>query len=720
MSIRSLNRWVILLLIWIVLAQKVYGADYGVFIEIETEDDLLDLLKSEEIDEDTYETLVELLANKVDLNNADRDALFVLPNITYEQVDQIIRYREEFGQITDPAVLVVAKIIDERTLSSIMPFITFRDLKKKGLAATHGSFRYRTSVLFGEERVPAMTMTGQVSTLNYLDLGVVGVVTRNKISDVRYDPNRNALSAKPAKVRFEVPKYFIQWEDNRWHAIVGTYRIGFGERLTFDNTGKEKPNGIEEDDTIYYSQDLVSACKESQGELAESPCSGSEMWAYTSPDYRWTDRLRGGAVGIKRLNMGGGWVQAYGFASYQTKGIYQYELYDKGKCSDPQDDKSEACKSPKVYVRGENPLEQSSTFKYQTLPEMFNEFTAGGNFSYFLNSRTHLGVTGYGGDIHFLTRGIYLDFQEWSRTPYGGAFGAVGINGAFGYKRLDISGELARSFDHQPEGGGWAGVVRGVTSIGGHEVETSLRYYDYRFANPYARPLSEPDEYDGLRARDEGGIRLKYSGSFGGLTIKGMVDAWTPVSTFIPKLAMRVRTDYSVAKWFIPGLWIEYQDRDLSKSGRGACFEVNDEIEGEPIPCTGEKVVFGTQLRFLPLRSLSLFLKYQHKFIDDSGGGGRFSDSFRQDLKVWAGFIYCPIQNLRLRGQVRYMNEDITSNTYLEDSLWWYIEGTYGFRKIMGLTIRYEFFSFLDKRESTINRSPNPVHMIRFETKVSL
>ena len=37
--------------------------DYGGFIQIETEEDLLDLLTAQEIDEDAYQTLLELLAD---------------------------------------------------------------------------------------------------------------------------------------------------------------------------------------------------------------------------------------------------------------------------------------------------------------------------------------------------------------------------------------------------------------------------------------------------------------------------------------------------------------------------------------------------------------------------------------------------------------------------------------------------------------------------------
>src|SRR5512137_3065905 len=69
------------------------SADYGIFIQVETEEDLLDLLSSDEIDQDTFETLTELLHDGVDLNTASRDELYSLPNLTYADVDAILAYR---------------------------------------------------------------------------------------------------------------------------------------------------------------------------------------------------------------------------------------------------------------------------------------------------------------------------------------------------------------------------------------------------------------------------------------------------------------------------------------------------------------------------------------------------------------------------------------------------------------------------------------------------
>ena len=75
------------------------------------------------------------------------------------------------------------------------------------------------------------------------------------------------------------------------------------------------------------------------------------------------------------------------------------------------DDEDEGCKAPDVFKRLDNTLLPTSEISYSTLPDMFNELTAGGNFSYFIDRRTHVGVTGYGADVTWLVEDIDLDFQ---------------------------------------------------------------------------------------------------------------------------------------------------------------------------------------------------------------------------------------------------------------------------------------------------------------------
>jgi len=692
------------------------AADYGLFVDVETEEDLLDLLRAEEIDDEAFETLAELLEDGVDLATADRDTLYALPNLAWADVDAIVKYRVDAGGIAEPAALVEAGALSREKLDAILPFLLQPGTGKGRAVGFHGRLRYRTMYLVGEERVPGMVFGANAGAFDGLRAGVAGVLTRNRVSDVRYDPRRDALSANASEPQFHVPKFWVEWKDDRWHAVVGTYRIGFGQRLTFDNTSRTNPNGIQADETIYHSQDLASACRESAGELGEgnSPCAGAAGAEYQSPDYKWTERLRGVALGVRRLSLGIGWLQAHAWGSYETKGIYQYELYDRGRCADPHGD-GEECSAPRVYKRLDDPSVAAPALSYQALPAMYNEWLAGGNVTYFFDSRTRVGVTGYGAGAEWLARGIDLDFQEWARTPYGGPFGAVGADASWGHDWADLGVELARSFDSQPDGGGFAGLLRATGSWKAHEVETSVRYYDKAYANPYARPISEADEYEGLRARDEAGLRVLYTGRLGAFDLRGLADAWLAPSERVPMLRLRARGDWDAARWFRPGLWVEFQDRDLTATGRGACYEVADEVAGEPVPCTGERVLLGGQLQFRPVRPLVLTAKYQHKLVDDSARKFKDAGTFRQDSTAWLVATWRPIPDLRFRAQVRYLNEDLDATDYLEESVWAYLEGGWSWERILRLKLRYEVYAFLDDRASTQDRSPNPAHMIRLE-----
>src|SRR5262249_52531285 len=147
-------------------------------------------------------------------------------------------------------------------------------------------------------------------------------------------------------------------------------------------------------------------------------------------------------------------------------------------CSDPTNDKDPRCAAPAVYKTQDDPLAPAPKYAFQTLPAMWAEPLAGGNVSYFLDRRTHIGVTGYGAKPEWLVNGTKLDFQEWSRWPYGGAYGAAGADVAFGMGMLDEGLEVGRSFDATPGGGGFGAISRTTLTWPKNELELALRWYD--------------------------------------------------------------------------------------------------------------------------------------------------------------------------------------------------------------------------------------------------
>src|SRR6185295_16759269 len=119
----------------------------------------------------------------------------------------------------------------------------------------------------------------------------------------------------------------------------------------------------------------------------------------------------------------------------------------------------------------------AARFAYSTLPDVLRETTLGGNLSWFFDRRAHLGATAYAATIAWQPGGMALDFQEFARYPRGGGFGAVGVDGSVGLGATDVFVEATRSFDHTPVGQGGGGdlaaILRTVTTLGAHELETA-------------------------------------------------------------------------------------------------------------------------------------------------------------------------------------------------------------------------------------------------------
>ncbi|HWU90958.1 MAG TPA: hypothetical protein VN253_27015, partial [Kofleriaceae bacterium] len=545
-----------------------------------------------------------------------------------------------------------------------------------------------------------------------------------------YDPNRGALLADRRTDRVALPKAFVAYEGDTVHAIGGSFRAGFGQRLTFDNSRHYTPNGLYLDDELYYTPGLERDCREATGELATSPCAGAAGDRYVTPDFRYRESLLGVGVGAKQVALGTGWLQAYGWASSARRSIYQYELVDRGRCADPHADADPACAAPTVFVRPDGPLlTPTSRFAFETLSDMFEERLAGANIAYFADRRSSIGLTAYGASLSSLVAGIDLDTQEWSHLPTGGRYGAAGAHFSFGRDWLDVSGGAALSFDRLPDGpgaqhggGGPAALLRVTATKQRQELEATLRYYGVDYANPYARPISQPDELDGQRARDEVGARLRYYAADRRLAIRALLDVWYPVSSFgpdsplgrtQPKLDSYLRADVRTTDALRLGLWVRYQDKDLLASGHAQCFEVSieDDEHGEPISCGGRQVTTIARAGYDVRRRLSVSALFEHQLVDDGAfDTSPFKDRFRQDVSGWLIALWRPDAKLRVRGRVRYLNEAVNdaADDYLERSLAGLLDASVGLRGRDVLRARADVKLWLDGRDATLLRSPNP------------
>jgi DNA uptake protein ComE-like DNA-binding protein len=667
--------------------------EYEVPILVDDEEGLYELRATEQISDETLEALVELYQRGVDLNRAGRDELYALPGLSYAEVDAILSYRDTAGGISDPADLVSAGVLSQAQLESIAAFLVVRPAGGS-LFATDGRLKLQSRWSKGDDGVPASAFQARVSTLQNLTLGVAAVVTRTRLGDVRYDPLRHALSAEPPSARPALPKLFARWDTATWGAIAGSYRIGFGQRLTFDNTRLYTPNGFVVDDQILRELDLVLACKESDGELGEGGviCDPVRI----TPDYRWQDGLLGVAVTLKHLPVGVSHLQATGFASRQARDLYQYQLYDAATCDDPRRDDDEACKAPDVFIRQGDPLAPAGQYKFYTLPDMFAETTVGGNLGWGASRRDRIGVTAFTTSTDFLAEGMDLDFQEWARFPRGGRYGAVGVDGALGVGPVDVFAEVTRSFDaipgEQGGGGGLGAIVRAVISPGKRdELELSLRSYGEDFINPSARAISAPDLRDGLRARDELGARLRYGGVVRpGLSVRAFADLWKTPSLGIWSFRAQARVDQALTDQVGVGVSLKHHNKDLDTGGHDECFEdAFASASGEPVPCAGQLSRAAARVRFTPRRGYSATAEYEHTVVDD-----RLGDSFRQDGSAIVTFSALPIETLGIRARSRYYDIDLGDAATTGSFLGSYLELRARVRPRDWLRLRYDVINY--------------------------
>jgi hypothetical protein len=369
--------------------------------------------------------------------------------------------------------------------------------------------------------------------------------------------------------------------------------------------------------------------------------------------------------------------------------VSQIEVANASACDDPRRDDDPGCRAPPVYVRGGDSTEPASTATFATLPAAYAEALAGINTTYFWNERAHVGLTGYGAVPRWLVPGTDLGFQEFSRTPSGGPFGAVGVDAAFGFGAQDFFAELARSFDAQVGGGGGYGaVVRSVTTLPTVEIDISGRYYGSTYANPYARPVAASDEFDGLRARDEAGLRLRATVQRSPrVGLRTAVDGWRQLSSGAVSALAFARMDLRIASSCVWALWTEYRNSNA------------------------QRFLVATRLSYDPVRRFTVSAQVQHRWVGVTLGGVHL----QQDIAAIASLAARPVDLLRLRLRMRYDFEDIFDNHRLPQVLWTYLDASLALRERDVLRLRYDLRLFLDRRESTVARVPNPEHWLWVE-----
>jgi Helix-hairpin-helix motif len=757
------------LLFFVFAAPASLAAVYESPITAETEDDLLAAQERGELSPESAERLIDLLTAGVDLNSAGRDELYELPGLGYKEVDAIIEYRKLKGRIEDPAELVGAEAISGDALLQMAPFIRLEPANE--VLPVSGKMRLMGAVGFADTVPPPAYFGGEFKGPWNLRAGIELVTTRFRPSTAFYDGTRDTLMVSWPYYALNMPKLYGQWKAGNRQIIVGTFKVGFAEQLTLDNTQKTHPNGFdvrtrtlqpESGITITYgpggtvegvNSSLSSPCRFSTGELSQTPCPSDGSIPKAMPDYRWREVFRGIAASIEELELGekGPKLSLFGFGSLQTKSVYQYQLIDKRYCSAPPDGEPDprwtdpACGSPAVYVRQTDPSDPSPRLAYSTIPGVLHELVFGGRAKLQPIPRFYFGITGYGAIPLWTVSQMELDFQEWARTPWNGPYGAIGIDGKITLGPVDLFTEVTRTFNRIPSrepleqgGGGWGAILRGLVNPKGHLIEGSLRFYDRGFSNPYSSPVSSPDILFGQRARNEAGLKLDYKGK---LPADFFVNAWVNLwvlpwadiraidalgnvvtqsaaaGTF--NLHGRARVDYRGFSFIQGGVWFDYKNNDLARSQRGTCYtgalDLDNPLDSSSTEpqggCFGESYRVSATVTVKPhKRYLNFTVHADQSWTDDTD----HPTDFRIDRHFWLEARSWLLDNrLNFSARAAYRFFDAYGPERKNDVFWGTFEVAAKPWAFLQPALRYDIYLFNDQRPIGERRNPNPAMTLR-------
>ncbi|HEX5750788.1 MAG TPA: hypothetical protein VFZ09_31480 [Archangium sp.] len=679
-----------LLTTWLLLAVTGARAEpYDVEVSLSDEADLRALYEDGVLAEEDFETLRELLRTGVDVRTASREALYALPGLTWAQVDALLAYRARGEGDFAPEALVEAGVLTAEQLQRVRPFLAG---EARASSPVSGRLRLLTAYGAADALVPPVLLHAQAEGPLGLKGGAVASLTRRRLEAVRYEPRRRALVAGLPGVVPQVPKLHLRWEGEHASVLVGTYRLGFGQRLTLDTTGRPAPDGFVPDDGFQPPGGPERRCMLT----GTGACPAEEPPGRVTPDFAWTEGFRG-VAGTVRGQVEGVTLAFTGFGSHQSRDLSQYELLDTRTRKTPD----VLAVLPGMRTPG------SVRFVSRTLPDVFHELAGGGHVTVGLSPRTRAGLTGWGAWPVWAVEGAGLDLKPSSRFPAGGGYGAVGADATWGAGPVDLFLEAVRSFS--AAGGGFGAVQRTVLGDRRRELELTLRYYERGFDNPYSRPVSGPDEFEGLRASNELGARLRYlhPTEDGAWRMTGKVDVWTQPpggeasGTF--HLGTSARVDYVGVPELQPSVWVELRNKDLGQNGPGLCFEGED--------CAGEQYRVAGRVRLDATESLRLAAQYQHTLV----GSRQRPGSFQQDGRASFEVLVRPLSSLRLHGRASWQDEDLSENTRLTQSVRTSLEVAWDAAAALGTRARYELV--LDLKAPVGARSPPelPQHLFRLE-----
>ena len=656
---------------------------YSVEIEVSDSDELRELYYEGIIDEEEFEILIRLIETPIDLNQAEKFDVFQLPDVDAALADRIIEERILNGPYTLLADLVTRVAgIDWRMVERIRPFVLLRlpegtapamrgelglVIFKRFRPASEGDYngfiaiengpdptpdypaKSHTPGQLGYDKWPNFGLGVYADVQGWLDLGL-SAVAQEGLWNVQYDPYSQDIYGSFGTPVFRPYAGYARIRRplgrSQFEAVVGSYQLNFGEGLVMNTLGGRNRFGFKVPGKVSIERDATR--------------------------FRPWDGMFGGAANVRAPLSGGADFDLTVFGSLRNHDAYYSHIKSAGGVAyDPTVDNG--LSSPRVWVDG-------GRIANQSIPNVFRVGLIGGNATFRINRRTHLGVTGYAGLIdRTIMKGVEDQNQLLltRRFPVRRSFGAVGLNGRIGFGLLEVSGEYALSLGDDV-GQGMIVFVE-VEPAWGRFIFTA-RHYDLKFASPYAKAQASPSIIAGLRTRGEQGLRLvavidpikQLSGRVTfdlNRSLKyGLWDFWTKASLQgrpLEFLQLQVITRYANQNLAVNG-------RDQKYGGtltEQDFLDYDDDDDGEDFSLehSGEKISLSAGARVDHKKIGSLNVRYSRTWTDYGKTHPlRSSDACRVDwlqghsLRVWGRVK--PTKTTSIAGTFTVRDTDVSGN----------------------------------------------------------
>ena len=412
--------------------------DWDDFVEEYTSD--VERAEEEDLQQHLQE-LKELSEHPININTATVEDLLQLPFLSEAQIEQIHAYIYLHGQMQTLAELRLVPLIDDATRRWIPLFMYAEPEQQETDKRLFSRLRHDFSTRLD---IPLYYRVGQQQENGYRGDPLYHRI-RYTLGNSRHFQAGLRVEKDAGERFYDSYGAYAMLHDVGIldKAVVGDYRIGFGEGLVIGGST--------------WNSKSTPPLK-TQGGIR--PMTGMDE----------TNFLRGAAVTLSLGNH----IKLSAFGSYRKRDA---TLTSKGEVQTLRTD---------GYHRTASEWEKKRNVGSTVL---------GGNIAWY-NKGFHLGATGY---WQKFSRTLNPGSQQYRAIyPKGNAFGAVGMNYGYTRYRLSFAGEVAYS----TAAGGWATINRASWSIGRSYVLSAVqRFYAYQYFSFYASALAENSN-----AQNESGV----------------------------------------------------------------------------------------------------------------------------------------------------------------------------------------------------------------------